>query len=179
MIYHSIADIFAANDDVRQRLVERVEGLSETEQHFRPAAGAWSAAEIAEHLSLIEGNMVRLVGKLLRQSESAGAAAGTPMQPFSLDEFAAQARTQKFVAPEAVRPHGVSVTAALAALRASRAALHALRPRIEAADGTRISYPHPIFGPLNLYQWLAFIGLHEGRHLHQLEGLLAGLRGDG
>ena len=30
-------------------------------------------------------------------------------------------------------------------------------------------YPHPTFGPLNLYQWLAFVGIHQSRHRRQIE----------
>jgi hypothetical protein len=95
-------------------------------------------------------------------------------RPFSLDEQVEQARTRKFVAPEEVRPSGaVSLADSLARLRKSRAALEALRPRIERADLSAATYPHPSFGPLNLYQWLAFIGIHEQRHLDQIERLLA------
>jgi hypothetical protein len=175
MIYNSVADIFAANDDVRGRLVARVEGLAETQQSFRPAADAWSAAEIVEHLALIEGRITNLFNVMLKKIESAvePGAQPPPMQPFSLNEFAAQAR-QKFNAPDEARPRGGGTLAdALAQLHASRAALNALQPRFEAVDGASATYPHPAFGPLNLYQWLAFIGAHEARHLAQIERVLA------
>ena len=69
MIYNSVADICAANDEVRRRIVEQVASLNEAQQSFHPAAGAWSVAEIVEHLAIIEGNMVRLVDKLLGKVE--------------------------------------------------------------------------------------------------------------
>jgi len=62
-------------------------------------------------------------------------------------------------------------------MRESRAALNALRPRVEAVDGASATYPHPAFGPLNLYQWLAFVGAHEARHLRQLERVLDSMNG--
>jgi hypothetical protein len=43
---------------------------------------------------------------------------------------------------------------------------------VEATDLNATGYPHPAFGPLNLYEWLAFIGIHEARHLRQVEALL-------
>jgi len=175
MIYNSVADICVANDDVRRRIVEQVESLNEAQQIFRPTEGAWSAAEIVEHLAIIEGNMVRLVSKLLGKVESEADAPGTEprsMPPFSLDDYEAQVRDQKLVAPEPIQPRGASLNESLARLNETRAALNALRPRIELADGTRATYPHPFFGPLNLYQWLAFIGMHEARHLGQIEGLV-------
>lgn len=179
MTYNTIADIYAANEQVREQLVARVAGLSEAQLSYRPQADVWSAAEIVEHLAIIERGLTRVIQMLLHKAASASAESGTPprpMQPFSLAEFAAQARTQKFVAPEEVRPTGTAKLAdVLDNLRESRAALVALQPRIETTDGTLAQYPHPVFGPLNLYQWLAFIGLHEARHLHQIEGLLAGI----
>jgi hypothetical protein len=177
MIYNTVGDIYAANDDIRRRIVASVEGLDEEQQSFRPEAGAWSVAEIVEHLSIIEGNMVRLVGKLLGkiESEATDASAPHPMQPFTLDEYVEQISTVKLEAPEAIRPTGIPLGDSLARLSATRAALNALRPRVEACDGTGAHYPHPFFGQLDLYQWLAFIGMHEQRHLGQIERLLAGM----
>ena len=180
MIYNNVGDIFAANDDIRERLRARVESLDERRRSHRPDAGAWSVAEIVEHLSIVEGNMVRLVSKLLGKIESeASEHTPTRMPPFSLDEYAAQVSDVKLEAPETIRPSGAPLADSLARMRESRAALNALRPRVEATDGTRAEYPHPFFGPLNLYQWLAFIGMHEERHLGQIERLLAGMNGAG
>jgi hypothetical protein len=199
LIYQSIADIYAANDSVRRELIARVENLSEAQQTFRPAEGAWSIAEIIDHLSITEQNMVQLIGMLLKKSESAAAAkinagdsgnggaavagdggdarASAPaptFQPFSLDHFLEQVREVKLTAPERVRPGGnVTLADALTNLRRTRAALDAMRPRLETADLGAATYPHPAFGEFNSAQWLAFIGHHESRHLRQIENLMA------
>jgi hypothetical protein len=95
------------------------------------------------------------------------------MKPFSLDEFIERGRGEKYTAPDAVAPGGkATIAESLAKLRRSREELHALRPRIEATDLSSVTYPHPAFGPLNFYQWVAFIGLHEERHLRQAESTL-------
>jgi hypothetical protein len=200
LIYQSIADIYAANDTVRRRLTERVENLSEAQQTFRPAEDAWSIAEIMDHLSIIERNMVQLIGRLLKKSEGAtseinagdgdegdegdegdksdvdvqNAAGAPPFRPFSLDSYVEQIRDVKLTAPERVRPGGsVTLADALAALGRTRAEIEAMRPRLEAADLGAATYPHPAFGELNTAQWLAFIGEHEARHLRQIENLMA------
>lgn len=187
MIYQNIADIYEANDTVRRRLAARLENLSEAQQTFRPAEGVWSVAEIIDHLSITEQNMVQLIVMLLNKSAiDAGAGAGDdgggaptaagtpPFQPFSLDHFIEQVREVKLTAPERVRPGGnVTLADALASLRRTRADIEALRPRLEAADLGAATYPHPAFGEFNSAQWLAFIGLHEGRHLRQIENLMA------
>jgi len=71
------------------------------------------------------------------------------------------------------RPKGEAhLSDSLTRLRHTREELHALRARIEGADLNTVSYPHPAFGPLNVYEWLAFIGVHEARHLRQAEAML-------
>ena len=188
MTYSSVADIYKANEEVRARLIARVESLDEAAQNFRAGEEAWSAAEIVEHLATIEHRLSQLAAMMVGKVEGVAAAtagdggeaseAGAHFKPFSLDEQVEHARTRKFIAPEEVRPvGGVVLSASLARLRVSRAALEALRPRVERADLSAATYPHPAFGPLNLYQWLAFIGIHEQRHLDQLERQL-GARGE-
>ena len=61
----------------------------------------------------------------------------------------------------------------LSKMRRTREELRGLQERIEAVDLSSVTYPHPAFGPFNLYQWLAFIGIHEERHLRQMETALA------
>jgi hypothetical protein len=188
LIYHSIADIYAANDTVRRKLAARLENLTEAQQSFRPGEGAWSITEIVDHLSITEQNMVQLIGMLLAKSESATAAlnagdgaagaqtgaSAPPFRPFSLDNFIEQVRDVKLTAPAQVRPGGTATLAeALANLGRTRAAIEAMRPRLEAADHGAATYPHPAFGEFNIAQWLAFIGLHESRHLRQIENLMA------
>jgi hypothetical protein len=47
----------------------------------------------------------------------------------------------------------------------------AVREAAGAGDGLALGtvyHPHPQFGPLSLYQWIAFVGAHEGRHAAQI-----------
>ena len=173
MTYHSVAEIFDDIDATRARLLQTVEGLSADEQNFRPAPEKWSVAEVVEHLSIIESRVARLLGKLLEKAEAeAGAgSAGAAFAPVSVAEFVEASRAQKLEAPENVRPAGAPLADSLEALRDSRAALHALRPRVEQTDCAAARFPHPIWGPLNLYQWLLFVGAHEARHIAQIEAL--------
>lgn len=119
----------------------------------------------------MEGNVVTLLGKLLDKAGEADGTAPATFEPVSIEEFVALSRAARYEAPERIRPTGLPLADSLARLRGSRAALHSLRPRIERADGRALSFPHPVWGPLDLYQWLLFIGAHEDRHLAQIEAL--------
>jgi hypothetical protein len=180
MDFHSVPEIYEHIDRTRARLLAAVEGLSGEQQTFRTAPDRWSVAELAEHLSIVEGNVVRLLGKLLGKAEgSAASAEGSAasaetsgaLGPVSIEEFVERSRGLKLEAPESIRPTGLPLADSLARLKESRAALHALRPRVERADGRALRFPHPAWGPLDLYQWLLFVGAHEDRHLAQIEAL--------
>jgi uncharacterized damage-inducible protein DinB len=173
MNYNSVAEIYEHIDDTRERLSRTVESMSAEQQGFRPSPEKWSVAEIVEHLSIVEGRVVKLIGTLLDKAESGGHArsADAPFAPVSIAEQVEQTRAQKLDAPEQIRPTGASLDASLSSLRATRDALRALRPRVERVDGAGIRFPHPAWGTINLYQWLAFVGAHEHRHLAQIEAL--------
>lgn len=178
MIYHSIAEIFDSIDETRAKLAGAISGLSESELNFRPAEGAWTIAELVEHVAKTEASIVPLVFRLLKTAEAGGAASdGTINPPISLVDQHEIARTTRFQAPEMIRPEGAaSVSESLAKLSESRETIRGLQARLEAVDLSNTAFPHPAFGKLNLYQWLAFIGLHEGRHVEQMEKILAEAR---
>ncbi len=175
MDFRSVPEIYEHIDRTRARLIASVEGLGEERQKFSPAPDRWSVAELVEHLSIVEGNVVRLLEKLLGEAEEPDAGPGAAPAPFadpvSIEEFVERSRGVKIEAPERIRPTGLPLADSLARLKDSRAALHALRPRLEGVDGHALRFPHPAWGPLNLYQWLLFVGAHEDRHLAQIEAL--------
>ena len=40
---------------------------------------------------------------------------------------------------------------------------------------SKVTHPHPWFGPLNAYQWLVFAAPHENIHRKQIEAIVAQL----
>jgi hypothetical protein len=40
---------------------------------------------------------------------------------------------------------------------------------LRSSENLGTTFPHPVFGPLNLKEWLAFHGLHAMDHIHQIE----------
>ena len=178
MDFRSVPEIYEQIDRSRARLLAAVEGLSEEQHGFSPAPERWSVAQLCEHLSIVEGNVAALLGKVLGKAEESGAAAegDGAFEPVSIEEFVERARGVKYEAPERIRPTGLPLADSLARLRDSRAALHALRPRVERADGRALRFPHPAWGPLDLYQWLLFVAAHEDRHLSQIEALKATMK---
>jgi hypothetical protein len=174
--YNSVAEIYEEIDSVRARLLAAVGPLTAEQLSFRPSPERWSVAEIVEHLSITEARLAGLLAALVEKLEASGAG-GAAFEPVSLAQFIERARGEQYQAPDEIRPKGAPLADSLAALDNSRSTLAALRPRVERVDGKLARFPHPAWGPLDLYQWLAFIGAHERRHLAQIEALKELMKG--
>ncbi|MEN3330987.1 MAG: hypothetical protein V7641_352 [Blastocatellia bacterium] len=174
MIYNNLDEIFSALATTRRHIYEQVEDLSDEQAKVRRAPDIWSVAEIIEHLSASEARMLALLSNLLGQEAAVAANAGSSGSSISIQMMTERA-TEKFTAPAFLEPTGnVPLSESLAKLRGSRTALLGLRPRIEATDYSHVTYPHPVFGSLNLYQWLAAVEFHECKHLDQIQTIRQG-----
>jgi hypothetical protein len=174
VIYHSVSEIYDALEATRERFLSSLVCVTEQQATFRPAPDRWTIAELVEHVGAVERGSLRLFEKMLARAEQAGLrrAPSAPFEPVSVAEHVERSRHEKYKAPEMVRPTGaVSLGDALAIMREARAALVSLRPRFEEYDCASLSFPHPVLGPLDLYQWLAFVGVHEQRHIAQIEAV--------
>jgi hypothetical protein len=176
MANQSLGEIFAAVDEAHARFIERINSLSAEEAGARADLEAWTVAEIVEHVSLVDKQIVKLITRLLLRAEADSARAGADgkITPDRMNQVIERSLREKYQAPETAHPAGnISLGDSLALMSATRTALHELRPRLEAIDLTAVSYPHPVFGQFNPYEWLVMIYVHEDRHLRQIDGALS------
>jgi hypothetical protein len=136
-----------------------------------PRAGAWSVPEVVDHLRIVETGVSKLLHvQLSRSPRPLPQEMSTESVAHLLDHVRLDDRHRRIVAPEAVRPRtGLSLDEAMAGLVSSREQL--LRT-LDEANGVALSHftwPHPLLGPFDLYQWILFVGLHERRHARQIE----------
>jgi len=173
MNYQNISEIYDANDLVRERLKNTVSNLNDAQLNFLPAEGTWTIANIVEHISLVDGGIIRLSTKLLTEAQGAG---GKSDGAAKISEaFLEQAsKPLKLQAPERVHPTGMpTVTESLAIMDENRKKLEELRPLFESVECSDFKFPHPYFGDLTAHEWLALLGGHEARHTRQIEGILS------
>lgn len=158
----------------RVALFDAVSLIPEPLRELRCVTGTWSAAEVLEHLHRVERGIARLLAHSLEAARAAGPEpeneVGSVME--SLDVLRLTDRSRRVRAPEMVMPRGdLTAAQAMAALTESR---QALVLGLAAADGLalgKITQPHPLLGPLTLYQWVLFVGQHEARHAGQLQDI--------
>jgi DinB superfamily len=174
MNYQKISEIYEANDKIRAQLKETVSNLTDEQANFLPEGEKWTAANIVEHLAMVEYGMTQIFGKLLSKAqENGGKASGEAKISEEFLQKLVQGREQKFQAPERVHPSGqVSIAESLAKMDENRQRLEELRPIFESVECADYKFPHPAFGELTAHEWLALLGGHEMRHLKQIEKLL-------
>jgi hypothetical protein len=132
--------------------------------------GQWSATGIIEHLAIVGGRIAKLIAVRAAEARAAGAAMETSIDPIlpTLNIERVIDRSRRVAAPEVLHPTGLDASAAWSALDTATERFHAA---VEDADGLALSgimHPHPLLGPLSLYQWIAFVGAHEARHAAQI-----------
>lgn len=137
----------------------------------RATPEGWSPAEILDHLRIAEHGTVRLLEKLVPEALAAGHPEERETSSVIDAAFVAARldRSSRIVAPARAMPtRAPDLDSAVEALGAERTQLLAA---MHAGDGLAfgsIEWPHPAIGVLSLYEWLVFLGAHEGRHAAQL-----------
>ncbi len=172
----TIADVYAANDKIREKLKQTIENVSDEAANFLSEDEKWSIAHLVEHISLVEEGMSKISAKLLMQARAEGQKAdgqANLSENFITKAAEAKSRNAKFEAPEPMRPTGSQTIAeSLARMEENRHRLEELRPLFESFECSNFTFPHPSFGAMTAHDWLTLIGGHEARHLKQLEKLI-------
>jgi len=152
------------------------ESVPTDKREVSPSPGGWSPAGVIEHLSIVETSIGRLISQRIAAGRESGLAAETEASSV-LETFAVATdvrdRTRKIVSNERLHPTQMTSDAAWNALDAAHGNL---RAAIVSGDGMalgEIVHPHPVWGPLNLYHWIAFVGGHEARHAEQIREAVA------
>lgn len=166
-----IREVLTYLDEQYDGLRTAFESIPSEKRDESPAPGAWSPAGIIEHLSIVETSIGRLISQRVAAGREAGIGAETD-ESSVIESFAyantIRDRTRKIVSGERSHPTQLSSEAAWKAFDTAHAEL---RAAVVSADGValgEIVHPHPVFGPLNLYHWIAFVGGHEARHAEQI-----------
>jgi len=172
-----LAAVLVHADSARAELLAAVDTIPEELREARPSEASWSAAEVLEHLVRVEKGIAKLVALKVGELQATGEPPREEPGMVAIDttRFGMLAnRAQRIDAPERVVPDGeMSADAARAALMETRGIL---LDQLHAGDGlaySRVLHPHPVFGSLDLYEWVYFIGAHERRHAEQVRELAA------
>lgn len=150
------------NIQIRNMLFETVEDLSNEQLNKKVSEDQWSIMQVLDHLYLMEAGLVKIMTKTFKTGPSE-TISDKPIH-LTLD------RTLKFNAPNYFVPTNqfVTIEEMKQKLTESRKALHTFVEETKDSNLEDKGFPHPAFGQTNLKQWIPFIGLHEKRHIEQI-----------
>lgn len=133
----------------------------------RPAPDHWSAAEIVEHIIILEELIARVM------TGPAAQAGRDPEEKIGEIQAVFMDNSRPLSAPEAIAPsgaHSEGITAGVR-LQVGRQRLVEILHTHDPA-GLCTSFAHRLFGELTRVEWAYFAIWHAERHLRQLQKLL-------
>ncbi len=156
----------------RQTLLDAVDGVTENQARWKPAADRWSILEYVEHLAVSDDGLIAVINRSL----------STPARP----ETEAQRREREAKIRETPVPRGANrapemlqPASRFGSLQDAVAAFLAARERsIEYARTTQEDIrshftDHSVLGPLDGYQWLMGNARHAETHAGHIRELRA------
>jgi len=173
-----LTDVLGRLDAARATLRGAIDAIPPAMHRQRPAPERWSAAEVLEHLTLVERIFGGRIVKALDAARSTGLS--TEAQPRApLPEAIEQRmndRVNKRQAPETAQPTGtMDVAAGWTALESNHATLRAALAGCDGLALSQVTLDHAFFGTMTVYQWIELMAAHEGRHTEQIRELAAAL----
>jgi hypothetical protein len=152
--------------ETRSGVLDAVKGLSEAQWKFKPAPDRWSVAEVVEHLALIEDIVTQsILGNIGKAP--APSADRDPKQVDAMILAKVVDRSTKFQAPPPAVPTGRWAPAV-----ALEHFLDGRNQTVELLKSTpdlrHHSIDHPVFGPLDGYEWVLAVAAHSARHTKQI-----------
>lgn len=140
-----------------------VSHLQPAQWTFKPAIDRWSIAQCVDHLTIVEERVLIHLKRLDTCGEPRAMTDDQLLERL-LD------RSETIIAPERVHPTARSVDAVATLEAFHRGRKDTLSFVATTRDTLRSqTLPHPIFGPLDGYQWVITLAAHVRRHLLQID----------
>lgn len=173
-----LQDLTARAIDVRERIAAQVRPIAPERLLQRPAAGAWSVAEVLEHLCISDALYDAPISRVLRDSRPDAAAPLREHRPTWFGKFFAGSlsRPRRLPSPRSMKPGPTPRAGVLEAFLARERAFVALMETAASLDWGRIKLASPVAPVLpkfNLGDVFTIHVVHVERHAAQIERVIA------
>ena len=157
----------------RDTTLALLNAVDETVRSIVPSGHTWSAMMVLDHLRILDEQVAAVVQRLSEREKARGTAAPPPditglKELTGYEHGVMDAPSVAGMEPRSPSPSTVQSDAATARTRL----LSALEDGW-AVDCRERRFPHPWIGPMNAYEWLHFVAVHERGHHPHLREILA------
>jgi hypothetical protein len=158
-------------DRERQTLDRALAKLGADRHAERPGVDRWCAVEVVAHLALIDRRIAKLLEGEIAKAREAGVGPDASNDSFLAAWIPAKVldRSKRIRNPKADPQGFMTMPEAIAALDEARLGFKAAVQSADGVDLSKVIAPHPAFGPLNGYEWIAFTAAHMARHAAQID----------
>ena len=161
-------------EQARKNFIDACSGLTRAQTNFKISEDQWSVTDVAEHIVRAEwggvnGIWYAIDGYRNNQPVWEGENINYGL---TIEEIVERTWLRHQPAPEPARPQwGGPIEFWLVCLRNCKNTLVETYKQMEGLDPEKIIYPHPLSGPLNVYQRMDFLRYHMERHIRQIENI--------
>jgi DinB superfamily len=156
----------------RDKFLATIDGISPAQAAFQPDPERWSILQCAEHIAISDEGLLNLIRAALAKP-----AEPELMEQVQANDYRYQRETRQHKpgvnkAPKSLSPHARFATLAEAStefLRQREGIIVYARATQDALRGHMS--PHPVFGPMDAYQWLVACAIHVESHTLQIQEL--------
>jgi uncharacterized damage-inducible protein DinB len=153
-------------NETRDAFLASFHGVSEEQARFKPAPDRWSICDCVEHMAVAETGLFR---QLSENSAPASTPTGSREREMAILNSNGGNRDQKAKAPERACPTGRFGSLAEAAKQFAAARGRTIDYVTACTNDLRMrTSAHPLIGPMNCMELLAFIIVHPLRHAQQI-----------
>ncbi len=173
MSYKNLNDRLEALEQKREKLIKQLNAIDDNTLNKKPAAEAWSAAQVVHHLLLAEEGTVAYL-KTKGQDFSKSKKAGLKEQWRYLVLYFAFLFPFKFKSPKMIVPSEdfISVKEMNSKWGDTRKAMKEIWMSIPEDKLDNDLFKHPRAGKLSLQQMLDFFDMHYSKHEKQIQRTL-------
>ena len=161
-------------EQTRGRVRALAASIPPEQRNARPSENEWSAAELIEHVMVVEKFSQRVIERMLTEGTPDESRRGKGAHKDRLILDATPARTARVQAPPGFHPEHrwADFDELLREFDATRD--RTIELARTAQKDLRVYFAaHPFFKDLDGYQWLLLMGAHTERHVRQAEESLA------
>lgn len=166
-------------DTYHAALMNAVDAVPVALRDREPAAGRWSVAGVLEHLAIVNESIATRLSAALAVAREAGISPESDessiLHRLDIARILDRGRPRT-ASPQAHPRSGVRAEDALAHYERSHAQVCDLVREYDGVAIGNVVAPHPVLGALDVYQWLLFVGAHEGRHADQIREIAGALQ---
>jgi len=160
---------FDAFERRKRNLLSQLADLDEAQLRFRPAAGAWSLLDVADHLSRTEGAVAETLAAGIPEGKAKRKLKHVVKFRMVLLALSLPVRVKVPANAQGVQPgDDLTLDGVRAAWEENRAALARQLASYGDEDMQRMVVRHPVAGPVNPGHTVAFLNAHFDHHLYQV-----------